>query len=578
MIFINTTLILILTVLTGALLPKTWNSIKKLVIALLLLFSLNTIVGYFLFLARLQINTLFFSYLYAVLILIVLYKLFINDRERLLTLYNWKRTDTAILLSVFLLFVVLIHPSVRLKGSNLNIGVPKGGDMSNHFFIANMVTQKGTYLYFDKKVDEVIPAGLNNYPQASHYNFAIFLSNHYESPVTLRYFRFYYLFCFLIFFALFLNASLDILSKKAKNNSAYAIVCSSALFIFVSTIFASTYLEGFLSQFIGLLVLIATVVIVIEQKAFENKLHWIVSIILLNALLAGVWYFISPIALTICCLAIYRSSYKKNILAYLVMFIFVLPPVIASFFSGALRQVAASGAVSVIPFEYYILFVGGTVFVFWQHKQTQFIALQRWTEVYLVSIIFCAAVGLTQLSTTGHVSYYFLKALYTPFLIMSLFYGIFVVSAISTVRDKLNNLPAVFSITTVFIILVGTYSLLIYRPELREVSLGLIRKGNYLSSIDFSQLTSIAVASKASNKSVILINTGSSLNDYVYSKWISAQNLDFTKSYGDQLLADLELADKFRRAGKSEELQVRDINLPNNSIQIIDFRTGSVLK
>ena len=578
MIFINSILILILTILAGAVFPKSWNSIKKLIIALLLIFSLNTIVGYFLLVAHVQINAGFFSYLYAVLNLIVLYKLFIIDKERFLTLYIWKKTDTAILVSVLLLLVILIHPSVKLKGSHLNIGVPKGGDMSNHFFIVNMVTQKGTYLYLNKQSDEVIPPGLINYPQASHYNFAILLGNHYGSLVTLQYFRFYYVFCFLVFFALFLNASLDILSEKIKTNPAYAIVCSSALLIFVSTIFASTYLEGFLSQFIGLLVLIALVVIVIEDNKFENKLYWIVSIILLNALLAGVWYFISPIAIIISCLAIYRSCYKKSVLAYLAMFIVVLPPVIVSFFSGALTQVTAAGAVSVIPFEYYVLFIGGTVFIFWQHRQTQFLVLQSWVEVYLVSIIFCTAVGVVQLLTTGHVSYYFLKALYTPFLIMGLFYGIFVFSAINTTKKHLNYLPKVFSITVVFMILVGTYSLLIYRPDLREVSLGLIHKGNYLNSTDFSQLTSIAAASKGSNKSVILVNTGSSLNDYVYSKWISAQNLDFTKSYGNQLLADLELADKFRRNGKSEMLQVGDINLPNSSIQIIDFRTGSVLK
>lgn len=161
---------------------------------------------------------------------------------------------------------------------------------------------------------------------------------------------------------------------------------------------------------------------------------------------------------------------------------------------------------------------------------------------------------------------------------MSLFFGAYLSLAIKKVELHFIKLPKTMYLTLALIIYLGSMFALVYQPITRSASINIALRGNYINRQDMLNITQIAKDAKARNKNTLLINTGSSLNDYVYAKWVASLNLNFSKDYADLLWYNLNLADKFRRAGKSENLQVSDIYLPNNSFEIVDFNTGKVVK
>jgi len=577
MLIVNIILVAVLSFLIGVFLPSNWNALKKYTVAIVLTFSFNTVLGYIFLVTRVQINSNVFSIIFIGLILLLLYEIFIRQKKKFSDLYTWHTADTAILISTILLSIILIFPTFKLKGDNIGVGIPPGGDMSNHFFVVNMISQKGTYTYFDENLAKILPVGLVDYPQASHYNFSVLTGGSKENITTsLLYFRYYYAFCFILFFSVFLNASVDILSRKTISRFGLFIVCSLGLVLFTSTLFASTYLSGFISQFVGLLALIVLVFCISKESFYEKRIYWAVSIILLNAFIAGAWYFLTPIALVVSYLAIFRSSYRRSILIYVLTLLLVLPPIAASISGNSASTINASGLIDAVPFAYIAVFIASTIFTLWNIRLIKSSEVRPWLELLLVSAFFSSLVAAFQIKTSGQVSYYFLKAIYTPIMILAIFFCVSIVLLVHYLRLHFPAKLRFVYIYSVTMVLLSVGFILVYRPETSNLGYGLLLRANYFNNEDFSRLSTLAEAARNRNKSTVLINTGSSLNDYVYSKWISAQNLNYTKEYGDLLLSDLILADKLRRTGKSEVLTSNDIILPNNSIEVVDFRTGSV--
>lgn len=261
----------------------------------------------------------------------------------------------------------------------------------------------------------------------------------------------------------------------------------------------------------------------------------------------------------------------------------ISPPIIASIVGSrkggsSLGAINASGAINVIPIEYYVIFIVATLFSLWRSTSLNRQNTKYWLELLFAAILFSLLLAGYQILLTHSVSYYFIKSTYTPVLVLTLFYGVSVALLYKYTNDYFSKLPSIYSHTVMLIIFVSAGFLIIYQPATRTANFGLAFKENYLNSQDFNKLNRIAINAKGNNKSTVLINTGSSLNDYVYSKWVSAINLNFTQEYGDLIGYNLELADKYRRMGKSENLQSEDIILPSTRIEIIDFSNEQIVK
>ena len=507
---------------------------------------------------------------------------FVSVKSKKLNKNNfiWTKIDSYVIISIIIFTLLLLIPSGITKGKFRGLALPPGGDMSNHFFIANEMSKSGKYLYFDKKLDSYIPSGLQNYPQGVHYNFTFLNGSYsYQNNVNnlLERYQVYYLIVFILLFAIFINISLEVLARKL-NMAEATIILLLGSEIFLSSLFGSIYLEGFISQIFCLFMLLMLGSVVYSNNGFNSKL-WIAIILFFNISIASTWYFMSPIAFFISAYVIIGSKIKHRMVITVFLSLAILICSIPSLLGGSLTNINAAGGIEPIYNIYLLLFVSATIFMVWRHKNTNINIVPNYLKIFVICTLFCLLLGFYQLVKTGSVTYYFQKSLFTPALILAIFYGPCLVEILRLSKDyykKVNEKIYLASFSLAITILFSF--LIIFRFDYNQINFGLLVKNNYMSFQDLKTIETISRIHKDDGKALAFINTGSALNDYVYSKWSTAFNLNFTKDFGSMLDNDINLSDKYRRLQKSDILGPSDISIPNDRIELIDFKTGKIVK
>lgn len=562
LIILNFILTVALSLLLSSVLSTKWSVIRKLSIGFVLLFSFNTVIGYLLQLLNIRVQTGIFSILYVLLIGLSTYYL-INKKVSFKDLFHWNRVDTTILFGVLLLTMAILVPVARSRNGIINLAVPAGEDMINHFFLVNSINQKGEYIYHDASQNNKMPQGLQNYPQATHFNLAILLGGQYSSNfrVVLTAFKFYFIFSFLLLFILFLFAALDVIKNSSKQPYyLYALTLFFVLIIFTSSVFAASYLHGFISQIMALALIVTLLIVISSKKQIENLHLWILAIVLLNAAIAGSWFFITPIALLVSFLSIYRSSYKYRFVACCLALAVVLPPIYYSISSGSLSSINAAGGIDQIPVEYITIFIIGTIITIWNYIRFRKMELNNMLFLLVTSVGFSFILMCYQIAVSHSLSYYFYKSLYTPVLVLSI---LFVVALLPTVSVTTKHFEKIHRMYSIVVIIAGVGLVggaLLYHINTQSVSLGIVSKGQYLNTFDFSKLENIASQNNSYSKPIIIKNSGSNVSDYIYSKWIAAMDLNLPFNFETTLVNNTLYLDK-QGVAKSNLESVKIINL-----------------
>ena len=501
LIIFNITATMLLSLFIGTIFCTQWSLIKKLAIGYTLLFSINIIAGYLLDFLSISIGQGVFSIIYLLLLIGVIIYLHRNNILAIKSIITWQKSDLVVLIGATILVGLIFVPVARSKSGILNLKTPGGEDMVNHFFLVNAINQKGKYIYHDKSENNKIPKGLEDYPQGTHYNIAIILGgqNNLNIRSLLSIFKSYYLVSFILLFVLFIFAALDIIkNSESLSFLSYAAIVLFSLLIFSSTLFASSYLHGFISQIIALALLI-TLILIINSKKSMNKPLWLISVVLINASIAGSWFFLSPIALTLSYIAIFQSKYKYSWLAYILSLLVIIPPVYYSVTSGSLSSINAAGGIDQIPLEYIGLFIVGFIACVWGYRHLKVIELNKWLQLLIIASIFSLAMMVYQVLLSHTVSYYFYKSLYTPVMTLAVFFTVANIVIVYSVKEHFGKNHWLYSwlvITSGFIIVGGS---MLYRINTQSLALGIVSNGQYINSSDFSRLEKIALENKNSN-------------------------------------------------------------------------------
>jgi hypothetical protein len=540
-IILNIFLVVVLSFLFASLLNAKWAFVKKLFFGYVLLFSLNTVCGYFFQLLNISVRTGILSMIYLLLIGFIVYYLKYKKEIKLRSLFHWSRVDTSVLIGIVLFSILLLVPTLRERNGILNLTVPAGEDVVNHFFLVNAINQEGQYIYHDYSQNNKVPKGIKDYPQATHFNLVTLLGGQYSSDfkILLTAFKFYNAFSLILLFVFFIYAALDVIKNSNKlPYYSYGIILFFVLIIFSSSIFATSYLHGFVSQIFALALMLSLIIAINSKKDFQNRHLWILSIIMLNAAIAGSWFFITPIALAISIFTIYKSNYRYQYIAYFITAILVLPPIYYSITSGSLNSINAAGGVDQIPAEFIVVFIVGTIISIWNYKKLRESLLTNWLVLLIFSAIFSALLMVYQFVISRTLSYYFYKSLYTPILVLSILFTVSILISAYLVIERFEKVNKTYSLVIILMGLSLVAVSLLYRNSTGGVYFGIVSKKQYINSSDFSRLELIAAENRANPDQLMIKGSGSNVSDYIYSKWLAAMNLNFPNSYEDSLAND----------------------------------------
>lgn len=560
------------TVFVSLLLPYRWNTIKRLLVAYCLFASYNVIFMYMLWLLNLKFNNVFAILIYFLsIILIGIYTL--SSRRKHINKYlTWSVIDTVVVLTVLILTMLFIKPTFSFKQGFSGLALPTGGDMAHHFFIVNNIKTEQRVIYFDKNVQGRLVNGLEKYQQGPHLNVVMMVHKSTDSVQMLKVFQIYYLLIYLVFFALFLNISLDLVKCFKTRFLEYALIGTIGIVLFAVAIFARTYLGGFISHFYCLMLLLALGVCIISKDEFKPKPLWLISLVLLNSAIAASWYVLLPVS-TICIfLALYRSEYKKNVLGYLAVVLVTIPSWLPSTITGSVTKLAADGDVFVIPFEYIVLFSITTILVLIWMKKDDSKTINFWVEFMIINLIFCVIVGLATILKGNTISYYFIKTTHSVILIALLFLGYFFVKSIRIIENYFKPQYKLYGLLTIFIIVSVFFGTMLNRLDKDGLYLGVYDRNNYFSVQQVQRI--IELLNKYGDNQIVVLNSGSNISDYVLSKWVAALNLKFSNQFYSVISSNIikpDLSDKIDIAREFETSNSHE------NLILVDFRSGNTI-
>lgn len=579
MYYLNVLILIIFCASVALQLPSKWFLLKRITFSILFVFSLNTVLAYLAYLFNFKTFSIFYFLIYLFLSFLFLLKSLKYDKLKIRTFIRWSKKDTALLILGLTLLLLLMRPAFSKDKKNFIPLTPPGGDMTNHFYLINAISQKGTYIYLNKYYAAKMPKALTEYPQGAHINFAIIngSSGNNNSVKTLLEFKFYYLLSFVILFLSTFILAIETLDKYLVRPSImqYFAAGSVLLFIFMGSVFSTIYLNGFISQFLALALLMVLVDTYVNHYDFNShKNIYFIILVIINAGIANTWYFLLPVSLTIAYLGIYKKNDRVISVQSILLFLLCIPVVALSFLGGgaSLNSVINSGEIGILPSEYIAISIIFFVTVIFFNRKKGLKEFEEWAKVIFVAIAFSLLVLVYQIIIKGTTSYYFYKSLYTIFLLSSVFIGTFIALLVYSIVQYLQN-NKLFANMLALIIVFGVSYVFIYNSKTGTLNTTLMDKSAYISKYKFDK--AVAISQKHSNdpKPIIFIETGSALSDYVLSKWTTAINLNFNEDYGKKLDFNLNLSDQYRRNYKSENLNERDINLSDSgSAQIINFR------
>ena len=541
-ILINIILTSIASLLLGNLICYKWSSLKKIIYGYLLFFSINIFIGYLLAILKIPISGLVPSaILFAACLSLFYYE---HKRGNLSQLFSWERTDFAIIIITVVSIAAFLIPTYKMGGGIRSLSFPLGEDMVTHFSLANAIGDNNGYLYGSKNYKERIATGLENYPQAVHYNFS-FLANGtstFENRNLLKMYEYYFLFNFILLLIVLCQSVFE-LALSANKSILLRLVAAFLMFLIMNnTVFVNTYKYGFISSAVCLAILVALVNMLVNKKLFRHDWLWLGVIILLNGAVAGSWYFMSPLALALSPYFIYKHTKLRYWISYILIFLIAVPPIYFSLNSGAAAGVNNAGAIERIPLHYILLLLGGALLAVYNYGQLNKALLRGYVVALIFALSFSAAILIFQQATTGGISYYFIKS--GDIIIILL--AILSVSGILAIIEKAKLRFGTFAEGNyyIFIALIVLFFGLLFSisGNLKNVSYGLLNERIYYFP---SQIDNVIVSSRENRERNMTLNTGGYIfngdssiyqEDYTLSKLSSAYNLNLSVEYRQRLL------------------------------------------
>ena len=522
---LNIILILILSLLLASLINTQWSFTKRLALGYAVLFSATAVLGYIQGAVGIPIRSGIYTFLYSLAIILFLYLL--KKRQSLKKIFSWDKKDTAVLVGSVLIWIMILIPTYRSGGNIMNPSSPKGPDMSVHFLVANLIADGGKYAFLNDSLgsDDRFFVGLITTPQAGQYNFSVLTGGQSTKNITnlFELFTQYCIFSFLLLFVLFLHAVFDLCKPKLLTLRPIVVATIMAFIIFM-TVPAIIYMQGYFSQIISLVMMIALLSFINDKEDIKDSRAWITIIILLNGAIAASWYLICPASIIISCVAVYKSKYKNDVLAYLAILSIILIPIIFTLTTFSVAdQINESGGTIIIKTDAIVFLFAFAIFVIWNYYNLKSKNLNAWITVLVICIILSGLLGIFQIATAKKLNYYFFKSLYVPVLILSMFFTAGLVVAANKLIEHLLKAGRATAIAGLFLLLVAS-GLIIATVHGTGIVPSLLLPSNHTSNYDTQKLKKIANENKDTR--VILTNTKDAQQDYLYSRWISFYNLN----------------------------------------------------
>ena len=522
---LNLILILILSLLLASLINTQWSFTKRLALGYAVLFSATAALGYIQGAVGIPIRSGVYTFLYSLAIILFLYLL--KKRQSLNKIFSWDKKDTAVLVGSVLIWIMILIPTYRSGGNIMKPSSPIGGDMSVHFLVANLIADGGKYTFLNDSLgsDDRFFVGWITPPQAGQYNFSVLTGGQSTKIITnlFELFTQYYIFSFILLFVLFLHAVFDLCKPKLLTLRPIVVATAMAFIIFMG-IPATIYVQGFFSQIISLAMMIALLSFINDGDDIKDGRAWITIIILLNGAIAASWYLICPASIIISCVAIYKSKYKNDILAYLAILPIILIPIIFTLTTfSVVDQINEAGGTVIIKTEAIVFLTAFAIFVIWNYYNIKSKNLNAWLTILVICIILSGLLGIFQIATAKKINYYFFKSLYVPVLILSIFFTAGLVVAANKLNEHLRKVGRATAIAALFLLLVAS-GLIITTVHGTGLVPILLYPSNHRSNYDIQKLKKIANENKDTR--VILTNTNDAQQDYLYSRWISFYNLN----------------------------------------------------
>jgi hypothetical protein len=499
-------------------------------------------MGYSLAMLKIPISDLFPSAILFAACLSLLY--YEQKRGNLSHLFSWEKTDFAIIIIIVVSVAIFLVPTYKMGGSFKSLAFPLGEDMATHFSLANAIGDNNGYLYGSNNYKQKIAAGLENYPQAAHYNFS-FLTNGastFENPNLLKMYEYYFLFNFILLLVVLCQSVFE-LALSANKSIVLRLVAAFLMFLIMSnTVFLGAYKHGFISSVVCFAILVALINILVNKKFFKYDWLWLGVIVLLNGAVAGSWYFMTPLALAVSVYFIYKHTKFRYWITYVLILLIALPPIYFSLSSGAATSVNNAGGIERIPLHYILLLLGGALLAVYNYGHLNKALLRGYVVALIFALSFSTAILIFQLATTGGASYYFIKSGDIVIILLA----ILSVSGILAIieKAKLKFGPSAEGNYYIFIALIVLFFGLLFSisSNLKNVSYGLFDERIYYFP---GQIDNVIASSRENREKNMTLNTGGYIfngdssiyqEDYILSKLSTAYNLNLSVEYRQRLL------------------------------------------
>ena len=363
------------------------------------------------------------------LIVVILIFLINHKRIKKRSYKYVKNGDITAVISFIVTFVVMLIPVYGMAGSQVAQFLSYGEDNASHYALTNYIYKHGAYAYGQNPKNDGLLLSLETYPEGFHVNAAVFLGLVKPHKITTGgQVKVYYIFIALdysLFILFFIKICIGFIKRKNKLISIAAVpslilLCSLSLYLLLLW-------RGFQPQIFGYLFLLASIYVLNMIKENVNKAQIIWLLILSLTLSVGVassWWLLMPVLAIL--LVIWGIRYlglgytlkviKKHILWVLtVVFAGSYPILINLLFSTKVNPLDEPGGINILSWSifYYLLPV---ILI---ALPLTIKSIKSYGILYMsfaLTSILTIGIGIYQISTVGHLEYYFYKCVYSVLL------------------------------------------------------------------------------------------------------------------------------------------------------------------
>ncbi|MCC6933216.1 MAG: hypothetical protein IT292_08180 [Deltaproteobacteria bacterium] len=442
------------------LLPFAWSFLRKLFVSYLLLYAVYGSSALLFFVLKQP----FSISLIAIFITSVAWK-YRKKYKRITPLVD--RRDILPIASALAAIALMVPMIIRYdNGWHLPL-LSMGDDVISHLNIAYEIFKQRGLIYGPNGEYPIYPAGLRNYPQLAHLNLAAlgwaFLGTWQIGSVGfINFFCIYLIFIFAVASYLLASAAVELMPAKLPYYLAAAPI---VLLLGPGFVLLLLMKYTFFSQ-VSSIILLLGVMLLCQSLQKTNNLRTICLLaVFVESAVGGTWLFMSPISGALLWLILFLQ--KKNLgvgfLLKLLLLSIVLNLCQLYFPVTGLdlkpQTVNLTGGVELLPeWIFKLVYAGAFLALLGKYENSAKQARLTVILVALLAISFSVCVNVYQSATTGGLSYFYFKSLYSVAIVLT----ILAAAAPALVIERLKSFHKLLDSKIIFSLAIVASLLLIF--------------------------------------------------------------------------------------------------------------------